>query len=151
MKRRFIIENQFLVYNLSDGFFQIFNNEASISYGLTKFLAMGAYYDYDYAKHPTLDASNHLFGIRGTVSIMPLVILIKNTGFLKRIDLTMNSYIGYSTGSTNVKAFDKKDNQHWPVYFRIGAKYYFTRQFYATGSVGVYNTNRFFLGVGLKL
>lgn len=151
MKRKFIIEDQILVYNLSDGFFQIFNNEVSISYGLTKFLAMGAYFDYDYAKHPILDASNHLFGIRGTVSVMPLLTLIKNADFLKRVDLNINSYIAYSTGSTNVRAFDKKDNQFWPVYFRIGAKYYITRQFYVTTSVGAYNTNRFFLGAGIKL
>ncbi|MDX9881596.1 MAG: hypothetical protein RBS73_05980 [Prolixibacteraceae bacterium] len=156
MKRQFIIETQTLIGDPNNGFYHVLNNEASLSYGLTKFLAFGVYHDYYYASTKLADGSrfdarNNLFGLRGTISLMSLLHLIKNTRNLVRTDLNLNGYVSYSDGINTIRVTDKKDLQHWPVYFRIGAKYYFTRHFYATGSVGVYNTNRFFLGVGLKL
>lgn len=156
MKRKFIIENQTLIGDPNNGFYHVLNNEASLSYGLVKFLAIGVYHDYYYASTKLYDGStfnavNNLFGLRGTISAMPLLSLIKNADFLKRADLNLNGYFSYSTGTITIKVTDKKDHQHWPVYFRVGGKYYFTRHLYATGSVGVYNTDRFFLGIGLKL
>lgn len=156
MNRRFIIENQTLIGDPNNGFYQVLNNEASLSYGITKFFAIGVYHDYYYANTKiydgsTFNATNNLFGLRGTISVMPLFSFIKNGNYKKRADLNLNGYFSYSTGTTTIRVTDKKDLQHWPIYFRIGAKYYFTRHFYATGSVGIYNTDRFFLGIGIKL
>ncbi|MDX9881597.1 MAG: hypothetical protein RBS73_05985 [Prolixibacteraceae bacterium] len=155
MKKRFIIENQFLIGDVNNGLFQVLDNEASISYGLTNFIAIGIFDDYFSSNHEVYgreyECKKHLFGPRVTISVMPLLKSLTNNNFFKKTDLNVNGYCSYSTGRSFPKISDKKDFQDWPVYFRIGGKYYFNRHFYMAASIGVYNTDRFFLGVGIKL
>jgi hypothetical protein len=154
IKKHFFIEDVVMVANTSGCSTSIFNNELSVSYGITNWLSAGIFYDLN---KKTFDKPENdfqkdksLIGLKTSFSVMPLLGEKLNKK-LTRWNLSADAYFSYSKEHFTSCNSDKKDHQLWVNYYRISGKFYLTPKFYFAASAGLINTNRFFLGVGIKL
>ena len=154
IKKHFFIEDVIMVANTSSCSSSIFNNELSISYGITNWLLAGVFHDLN---KKTFDKPENdfqkdksLIGLKTSFSVMP-VLGAKINEKLTRWDFSVDAFFSYNKENFTSCNSDKKDHQLWVNYYRISSKFYLTPKIYLAASAGIINTNRFFIGVGIKL
>ncbi|MDX9881598.1 MAG: hypothetical protein RBS73_05990 [Prolixibacteraceae bacterium] len=160
LKNHFLVEDQYMVANTNSGIylFPIHNNEFSIGYGINSFTELGIYHDYleepDGLKSFLNGTDRHIVGLRANISFFSLAKAIGLKKIPKRFEIVLSGYLRvyhqrFSRYAIN--HYDIKDNAKWANYSRVGFRYFIGKNLYMTATGGLYNTNRFFLGVGLKL
>ncbi len=154
IKKHFFIEDFVMVANTSSCSSSILNNELSVSYGITNWLSAGVFYDlnkktFDKPEND-FQKDKHLIGLKTSFSVMPVLGKKINTK-LSRWNLSVDAFFSYNREHYTSCNSDKKDHQLWVNYYRFSGKFYLTPKIYLAASAGVINTNRFFLGVGIKL
>jgi hypothetical protein len=155
IRNHFFIEDLVMVTDTKGNFFTFLNNEISLSYGITNWLSLGVFHELDKKTFKETDnmflKDENLFGIKGSFSFMPLLGEEINK-HLTRWDFSLSANLSYNRVIYTIVRFsDVKDYQHWENYYRFNAKYYLSPKVFLSGSIGVLNTNRFFIGVGIKL
>lgn len=147
-----------MLANTRSGFFPVTNNELSISYGLTNFLETGIFYDlhnhFKYSSDWETKLRKQLIGVKVNLSFLSLMRDIGLKTNPTRFDVFISGYYGihrFEYSKTSITgSYDKKDRDDWAHYYRLGARYFVFRNSYINASAGIYNTNRFYLGVGYK-
>lgn len=159
LKNHFLIENQLMITNTRFDFFPVLNNELSIGYGVNRFAELGIFHDF-FAEPEIVQImheshSRNLVGIRANLSLFSLANVIGIKFLPKRFELCVSGYYGvYHHRHSKYSIYthyDKKDNADWAHYYKVGARYFICRSLYVTASAGLYNTDRFYLGIGFKL
>lgn len=155
IKEHFIIEDMIMVANTSSSFFPYLNNELSVNYGLFNWFSVGIFHDFE---KRTLKKTNNdflkdknLIGLKGSISFMPILggdLLSKN---VSRWDIGLNANFSYKRERFSTEKSEKKDNQLWVNYYRLYGKYFLNQKFFISASAGVLNSDRFFIGIGVKL
>ena len=153
-KKHFFIEDVVMVANTSSCSSSILNNELSVSYGITNWLSAGVFYDlnkktFDKPEN-NFQKDKHLNGLKTSFSVMP-VLGEKLNKKLSRWNFSVDAFFSYNREHYTSCNSDKKDYQLWVNYYRFSSKFYLTRKIYLAASAGILNTNRFYLGVGIKL
>lgn len=154
VKKHFFIEDIIMVASTSSCSYSILNNELSVSYGITNWLSAGVFHDLNKKtfKEPknNFQKDKSLIGLKTSFSVIP-VLGAKINEKLTRWDFSVDAYFSYNKQHFTSCNSDKKDHQLWVNYYRISSKFYLFPKVYIAASAGVINTNRFFLGVGIKL
>lgn len=160
LKHHFIVENQVMLTNTQNlVFFPILNNEFSITYGLTDYLETGLFYDIfnnsQLNSFLTSQTRLHLLGLKANLSLKTLM---NKTGLsinADRFDLFFSGYfeIHQFRGSelSQDGYYDKKDIADWANYYKLCSRYFIYEKWFISASVGLINTNRVYIGLGLKL
>ncbi len=153
IKNKISIESQFMFANTYGEFFPVYNNDFSITYGIMEFASIGLFHDRYWSKFYIQDEetvnNSDLLGIRISLSVIPIVNKSLEWTLLYNFDLNITSSFSYHTGIIYVSP-DKKDQQEWIQYYKVGIKYYLNNNLFLSGSAGLINTNRFYLGIGIK-
>jgi len=155
IKEHVIIEDMIMAANTSSNFFPYLNNELSVNYGLSNWFSIGIFHDFE---KRTLKKTNNnflkdknLIGLKGSISFIPILgrdLLSKN---VSRWDIGLNVNFSYKRERFSTEKSEKKDHQLWVNYYRLYGKYFLNQKFFISASAGVLNSDRFFIGIGVKL
>jgi hypothetical protein len=155
IKNHFIIEDMVMVANTSANFFPYLNNELSVNCGLFNWFSIGIFYDLE---KRTLKKTNNnflkdknLLGLKGSISFIPILGNELSNKNISRWDIGLNANFSYKRERFSTEISEKKDNQLWVNYYRLYGKYYLNQKIFISTSVGVLNSDRLFIGIGIKL
>lgn len=160
LKGHIIIEDQYMYAynNLRGPLFPLINNELSITYGLTNFIDAGIFHDYFNEQNTSGYWKNkfrkHLVGLKANLSLLSLLREVGLNNKTKRFDLFVSGYytaFRHEDSKTAITSgYDKKERYRKSFYSRAGARYFIFPKLCLTTSVGIYNTDRLFIGLGYK-